>query len=326
MKKIVCIALAVLMALACTAMAEGTNLSITTGLPTDTAPTTMVVQLDNEPGARPQKGIGSADIVYEIELYNGGYTRYTAVFNDNIPELVEAVRSARIINADVYSEYNGAFVHFGGQRYEGSSVYDYFNTMKFGKRWDGIGYDNGSDTSDFYRDRSRKAPNNVACKLQNLLNKTDWTNITCTSPLKFNEYPTIPANGEDVNNFVIPYRDSYSPSYVWDAAAGKYQRFYNGNAFVDGATGEQVTVDNIIVQKVEYAWYSGESDRPKVTITGKNSCDYFMGGKHFTGYWVRDNVGVNTVYYDDAGNEVLFNPGTTYIQLLKTEKAVEILG
>ena len=158
MKKIVCIALAVLMALACTAMAEGTNLSITTGLPTDTAPTTMVVQLDNEPGARPQKGIGSADIVYEIELYNGGYTRYTAVFNDNIPELVEAVRSARIINADVYSEYNGAFVHFGGQRYEGSSVYDYFNTMKFGKRWDGIGYDNGSDTSDFYRDRSRKAP------------------------------------------------------------------------------------------------------------------------------------------------------------------------
>ena len=90
--------------------------------------------------------------------------------------------------------------------------------------------------------------------------------------------------------------------------------------------GSQVTVDNIIVQKVEYAWYSGESDRPKVTITGKNSCDYFMGGKHFTGYWVRDNVGVNTVYYDDAGNEVLFNPGTTYIQLLKTEKAVEILG
>ena len=134
MKKIVCIDLAVLMALACTAMAEGTNLSITTGLPTDTAPTTMVVQLDNEPGARPQKGIGSADIVYEIELYNGGYTRYTAVFNDNIPELIEAIRSARIVNADIYTEYGGAFVHFGGQKYEGSSVYDYFGSIKIGKR------------------------------------------------------------------------------------------------------------------------------------------------------------------------------------------------
>ena len=321
MKRIVCIALVLMMALACAATAEGANVSITTGNPSANPAHTLVVQLDNEPGARPQKGIASADIVYEIELYNGGYTRYTAVFNDTVPELVEAVRSARIVNADVYSEYNGAFVHFGGQKYEGSSVYDYFGTMHFGARYDGIGGD-----SDFYRDNSRKAPNNVACKLQNLLNKTDWSNITCTSPLKFNAYPTIPAAGETVNEFRIPYRDSYSPSYVWDAAAGKYQRFYNGNPFTDGATGEQVMVDNVIVQSVEYAWYSGESDRPKVTLTGTNRCDYFVGGKHFTGYWVRDNVSSNTVYYDDAGNEVLLNPGKTYIQTLKTEKAVEILG
>lgn len=321
MKKIVCIALALLMALACAATAEGANFSITSGLPTDKTPTAMVVQLDNEPGARPQRGIASADIVYEIELYNGGYTRYTAVFNDTIPELVEAVRSARIVNADIYSEYNGAFVHFGGQKYEGSNVYDYFGTMHFGARYDGIGGD-----SDFYRDSSRKAPNNVACKLQNLVNKTDWTGITCTSPLTFNVYPTIPANGDDVNSFRIPYRDSYSPSYTWDAAAGKYQRFYNGNPFVDGTTGEQVMVDNVIVQSVEYAWYSGESDRPKVTVTGTGRCEYFMGGKHFTGTWSRDSVKANTVYYDDAGNEVLLNPGTTYIQMLKTEKAVEILG
>ncbi len=59
MKKIIALMLAMLMMLACAAVAEGTGFSITTGLPTDTAPTTMVVQLDNEPGARPQKGIGS---------------------------------------------------------------------------------------------------------------------------------------------------------------------------------------------------------------------------------------------------------------------------
>ena len=164
MKKIVSLILVLMMAASFAAFAEGANTSITTGLPTESAPHTLVVQLDNEPGARPQKGIASADIVYELELYNGGYTRYTAVFNDTIPDLVEAVRSARIVNADIYAEYNGAFVHFGGQKYEGSNVYDYFTTMKFGARYDGIGGDR-----DFYRDSSRKAPNNVACKLQNLL-------------------------------------------------------------------------------------------------------------------------------------------------------------
>lgn len=325
MKKFVCIILAMLMALGCAAVAEGANVSITTGLPTDQPARTLVVQLDNEPGARPQVGIGSADIVYEVELYNGGYTRYTAVFNDSVPELVEAVRSARIVNADIYTEYNGAFVHFGGQRYEGSSVYDYFGTLHFGKRWDGLSYDNGSDTSDFYRDRRRKAPNNVVCKLHNLLDKTDWTDITCTSPLKFNAEFTVPA-GDDVTNFRVPYRDSYSPSYVWDAAANKYQRFYNGNAFVDGETGEQVLVDNVIVQSMDYAWYSGESDRPKVTTVGSGKCHYFIGGKHFTGTWVRESLSAPTTYLDDAGNEVRFNPGTTYIQTLKSEKDVEILG
>ena len=327
MKKIVCFALAMLFALACAASAESTSVSITTGLPASGPAHTMVVQIDNEPGARPQKGIASADIVYEIELYNGGFTRYTAVFNDNIPELVEAVRSARIVNVDIYSEYNGAFVHFGGQKYEGSNVYNYFGAMNIGARWDGITMDGGnSSSSDFYRDRSRKSPNNVICKLSNLYDRTDWSAITCKSPLKFNDYPTVPSAGKDVSSFQIAYKEGYTPSYAWDAASGKYLRYYNGNPFVDGSTNEQVSCDNVIVQSMDYAWYSGESDRPKVTTVGSNRCEYFLGGRHISGYWVRDNLNVNTVYYDNEGNEMRFNPGTTYIEILKAEKSVDILG
>ena len=143
MKKIACIILTALMLLARVAMAEGTNLSITTGRPTDHAAHEIMVQMDNEPGARPQKVIGSADIVYEVELYNGGYTRYSAVFNDTIPELVEAVRSARIVNADLYTEYYGVFVHFGGQKMDGTTVYEHFAQMSGVTRFDGITEDGG---------------------------------------------------------------------------------------------------------------------------------------------------------------------------------------
>ncbi len=320
MKRIICIVLAMLLAFGCAALAEGANVSITTGRPTDKEAHTMVVQMDNEPGARPQKGIASADIVYEVELYNGGYTRYTVVFNDTIPEQIEAIRSARIVNADIYAEYNGAFVHFGGQKYEGSSVYDYFGTLKIGARYDGI---NG--LKEFFRDSARKAPNNVICNLADLYNRTDWSGISCKSPLKFNANTVIP-QGEGAITFKVPYRDSYSPSYEWDPNAGRYNRFYNGNPYVDGTTGEQVQCDNVIVQSVQYAWYGGQSDAPKVTLTGSGHCDYFIGGKHFTGTWQRDSIGANTVYCDDAGNEVLFNPGVTFIEVLKTEKSVEILG
>ena len=160
--------------------------------------------------------------------------------------------------------------------------------------------------------------------MQNIMDRTDWSTITAHCPLHFNASAVVPASGEAVNSFRIPYRDSYSPSYQWDGS--RYLRFYNDKPFVDGSTNEQVKVDNVIVQSVEYAWFAGQSDRPYVNILGSNRCEYFIGGKHITGYWVRDNLNTNTRYYDDAGNEILFNPGVTYIQLLKTEKSLEILG
>ena len=129
MKKLLVMAVALVMIIssAC-AFAEQAELeddmllprtSLTTGLEKNADDTIMVAQMDNEPDARPQMGIGSADIVYEIELYNGGYTRYTAVFNDNIPEKIEAIRSTRMVNVDFYLDYGGCFIHFGGQNQVG---------------------------------------------------------------------------------------------------------------------------------------------------------------------------------------------------------------
>lgn len=279
----------------------------------------MVAQMDNEPGARPQKGIASADIVYETELYNGGYTRYTAVFNDTIPEEIEAIRSTRIVNIDFYKEYDGAFIHYGAQPYEGSNAADYLEAVRLGARYDGI-----KGIAGFYRDDSRKAPNNVVCKLQDLYNKTDWSNHVQKSPLKFSEIGYT-VKGEPVSEFTVEYRaGSYVPGYVFKD--GKYYRYYNDNAYVDGWTGEQVTCDNVIVQHVNYEWFDGASDRPKVALFGTGSCDYFIDGMHFTGTWERADVNSNTIYRDADGNEVLFKPGKTFIQVVKQGVALNIDG
>ena len=154
--------------------------SITTGLPTEKADKIMVVQMDNEPNARPQKGIASADIVYEIELYNGGYTRYTAVFNDQIPETIEAVSSTRMVNIDFYLEYGGCFIHLGGQQDPGSNIHEHVNTVDMQVRLDRL-----SNSTDFYRDSARSAPNNVICKFQQIYDKVDWDKTTASCPLTF---------------------------------------------------------------------------------------------------------------------------------------------
>ena len=302
-------------------VAEGnvSGVSGTTGLPTEKPDRVMVSQMDNEPGARPQKGIGSADIVYETETYNGGYTRYTAVFNDTIPEQIEAIRSARMVHIDLFEEYGGAFIHYGAQYAEGSNAEEYLEQVGYGARYDGI-----KGISGFYRDKSRKAPNNVVCKLKDLYDKTDWTNVVCRSPLKFSE-TLYTQQGEAVNQFDVTYRDgSYHPSYVY--SDGKYLRYYNGKPHKDGTTGAQLAYDNVIVQHAAYSWYDGDGDRPIVALFGRNTCDYFIGGMHFTGYWERSDVNSSTRYYDDAGNEVLFKPGKTFIQILKEGKEITYAG
>ena len=321
MKRLLSILLALGILLTACAWAEGegeVKYSLTTGLPTDHEYKPMVVQMDNEPGARPQCGISDADVVYETEVYRGGYTRYTVVFNDTIPAKVEAVRSARIHHLNVYLDWGGAFVNFGFQTAEGTDAQAYakkvaqylYNGLVMAETY-------------FYRDSARKAPNNVICNLPLLYAKmTDP--VPEHSPLSFSDTPT--QKGDRVSVFRIPYNkdNGYYPSYQWDEAQHKYVRYYNRADYVDGFTGQQVTCDNVIVQYVSYTWYAGDGNRPVVGDLGTNRCEYFIGGYHFTGYWVRDSYSGSTVYYDDDGQVVKFARGKTFIQMLRDSERVEI--
>ncbi|MBQ4089606.1 MAG: DUF3048 domain-containing protein [Clostridia bacterium] len=325
MKRLILTILAFILALSGVAFAEelptieDTALvpsSATTGYVKDEPDQIIVVQIDNEPGARPQLGISYADIIYEMVVYSGGYTRYTAVYNDTIPEKVEAVRSARMLNVDMYLEYGGAFVHFGGQEYEGTSVFDYFETVNMQARYDGLEH-----YGFFYRDDNREAPNNVVARLQKIADDVDWANVECTSPLRFSE-TDYTAKGEPVSEFSINYRSGYAPSYEY--SDGIYYRNYNNSPHKDGQTGEQLTCSNVIVQHMEYEWFEGASDRPLITSVGSGKCDYFIDGMHFTGYWERSDLNESTVYYDDEGCRVYFKPGKTFIQIISETEEVAI--
>ena len=91
-------------------------------------------------------------------------------------------------------------------------------------------------------------------------------------------------------------------------------------------TGEQLTCANVIIMYHEASYYNGDGNVPVIQATGTNKCEYFIGGKHFTGTWQRESRDTTTTYLDDEGNEVLLKPGKTYIQMLNQNKSVEITG
>jgi hypothetical protein len=71
------------------------------------------VRVGNDPGARPQVGLGAADLVYE-EVVEWWVTRYTAVYLSQAPEMVAPIRSARLINTQLTRQYDAALINSGG--------------------------------------------------------------------------------------------------------------------------------------------------------------------------------------------------------------------
>ena len=321
MKRILSIMIAVITLLTVCAYAEGGQLSRTTGLPTDkTEYKAMAVQFDNTPAARPQLNMFQADVIYEMEIWDGGYTRYTAIFNDEIPDLVEANRSARIMHVDAALDWTANFVFYGYQDAPGSSVREYLDSVKHYGLFNGM-----TDSKNFYRDTSRKAPYNAIAKLKQMYDSAEAIDpAEVHTPLVFSaENPTV--KGEAVSAFSIPYnpRIKYEASWKYDASTDTYRRYYMGEAQRDGATGAYFDAKNVIVMTAEYSWSYGDASAPLVELFGSNKCDYFIGGQHFTGTWTRSGADSSTVYLDDEGNVVNFKPGKTFIQVIKP--AVELV-
>ena len=76
----------------------------------------LVVKIDDTTQAHPQIGLEDADIVY-IEQVEGGLTRLAAVFSSVIPQRIGPVRSARISDIEILSQFGRvAFAYSGAQR------------------------------------------------------------------------------------------------------------------------------------------------------------------------------------------------------------------
>ncbi len=76
----------------------------------------LAVKIDDTNMAHPQIGLEDAEIVY-IEQVEGGLTRLAAIYSTVVPERIGPVRSARISDIDILSQFGRvAFAYSGAQR------------------------------------------------------------------------------------------------------------------------------------------------------------------------------------------------------------------
>ena len=86
--------------------------SSTTGLDIKGDYEPVMAVIENSPAARPQTGLQTADVVYEV-MVEGSTTRFVSVFSDKIPEQILPVRSGRAPFLYIQQEWDGLFMFFG---------------------------------------------------------------------------------------------------------------------------------------------------------------------------------------------------------------------
>lgn len=104
------------------------------------------------------------------------------------------------------------------------------------------------------------------------------------------------------------------PVFEYNAEDGLYYRYQYSAEHIDDMNGEQLTVSNIVFKVCDgLVREPVANDYMFFETHGSNEAYVFTNGKVIKGTWKRDTVDEVTRYYDESGNEIVFNQGKTWI-------------
>lgn len=349
MKKLICLILALMLALSLVACGGGEKPAETptteaptepsTEPPTTTEPVVLyahpltgelseelwtghatAVSMNNHQSAMPQHGVNDADIVYEFEC-EGSITRRLAVFSDlSGVGTVGPVRSARTYFNNVALSYKAPLFHCGGSTYASRGQYDSSGDTISG--WQHI--DEFSNGSYFYRDMVRYSDYNYAwehCLFttgENMVKAVEARGYTVVNPegsdygLTFAQVPTWAGN--PATAITVTFRGGKTTQMNYNTTSGKYEIAQYGSTGIDGNSGEAFATRNVLVLNADQSKIGQHSFYDLIgSGTGYLACD----GKVTEITWHREALRENFTYTLADGTPADLGIGTSYIAVIE---------
>lgn len=281
----------------------------------------IAVMFDNHYGARPQAGLSSADIVYEM-LVEGKITRYEAVFQSRLPENIGPVRSARPYYILRAMEYDSIYVHVGGSEQAKKDIKNY-NLAEV----DGLS--SGGDV--FWRKNHKKIPHNMYSSSDAIYKEASrkkYRENFNMETLKFNEKKEN-IGTEDCQYVKITYKTpnssdkiGYYVEFKYDEDQEKYFRYVNGKEHIEESDKSPLYAENIIVQIAKHKVIDNEGRRA-ISFIGEGKGYYISNGKRTEVIWKKTSESSITKYYNLENEEISLNPGVIWIQVISDENGLE---
>lgn len=275
----------------------------------------IIVTMNNHPLARPQSGIAQADIVYEM-LAEGNVTRFLALYQSDIPDVVGPVRSARDYFVEVAKGLDAFFIAHGyspdAQKMLNARVVDNINGMQY----DGIL---------FKRSKERKAPHNSYISKENILAGAEKVGAT----MEIHKIPTFSFYdsvegakiGDPVSTISIQYGSgaSFENQYTYTPESGLYERKTGGVLTIDKESEEPVEIANVIFMEIPHTTIDN-AGRRQLTLNAGGRAYLFQAGTMKVIEW--ENVDGILVPMEN-GVPAKLVPGKSWISFVPTNPGLE---
>ncbi|MGI5947515.1 MAG: DUF3048 domain-containing protein [Lachnospiraceae bacterium] len=279
----------------------------------------LAIMMSNDKQALPQYGINRAGVVYEAPV-EGTMNRYMALIEDfDDLERIGSVRSCRTYYTYFAREFEAIYAHFGQST---------FAKPYLGKVVANINGIEGVGSSAFYRTKDRKAPHNAYTSGKKILETGEKLGYTWEYPDSYQGHYRF-AKGEvtlkdcpgvmDASS-VKPGYPLNQPEFVYDKEDGLYHRYQYG-AVHSGDEGP-IAVKNVLIQWCQWGHYAS-TDYLNINVHTGSGGYYITNGKAIPITWEKDGEYGVTHYYDQNQEEILLNPGKTWVCIIATKDAAQ---
>lgn len=305
-----------------TAPDAATGVNALTGMPIDESSVhkrPIAVMLNNIKKALPQLGNSQADIIYEV-LAEGGITRMLGVYQsvENVG-MIGSVRSSRPYYLELALGHDAVYLHAGGSEDAYAKI----------KAWNVTALDcvrGPYEGSLFWRDEARRKNNgqehSVVTSGDKILELFPTYSFRqeheegYTYPIHFKDDGT-PQGGETANTVTVPFSSYKTGVFKYDAESKQYLVEEYGNAYIDGNTGEQVAVTNVLIIKTACNVIRGDdAGRITVDLTSGGEGYFACGGRAIPIKWSKADRNSPIVYTALDGTDIELGRGTSYVNIV----------
>jgi len=265
----------------------------------------LAVKIDNAPAARPQTGLGDADVVY-AEQVEGGLSRLMAVYATRLPKVVGPVRSARESDLELLRQFDDPTLAFSGAQHKLLPLIDKapLTAQPPGKVADA-----------WFRGTRSAAPHNLYLRPDRLLPSAPGASAL-TNGFR---YGAAPAGGRPETSATVRYPAARF-TFTWSASRHRWLVAMDGTPTVT-TDGKPVTPATVVVQYVKIRRSAFHdvlgNNTPYTRTTGSGTAEVLRDGKVYDVDWKRPKATDGTAFTTKDGSPVNFAEGQVWVVFAK---------